>query len=164
MNEHVSPALPLPRQIAWQDYELGVLYSFDIPVYLPQGWQWTPAYTEPVPASAYNPVKLDTDQWLQSARDLGARYAIFTATHMGGFLQWQSDAYPYGLRQSPWRGGKGDVVRDFIESCRRTGVAPGLFLSWRFNAFWGLQNMRVNFGKGGDDAKQAAYEVKGNPP
>jgi len=47
---------------------------------------------------------------MEAARAMGAKYAIFAAKHCSGVLQWQTDLYPYGVRQSPWRSGKGDVV------------------------------------------------------
>jgi alpha-L-fucosidase len=126
---------------------LGVVYHFDLPVYLPGGWTATRKTLDP---RLYNPARLDTDQWLELARAMGARYAIFTATHFNGFLQWQSDVYPYGLKQAAWRGGKGDLVADFVESCRRCGIEPGIYLSCHRNAYWNVWGHRVNWGKGGD--------------
>jgi len=67
----------------------------------------------------YNPVKLDTDQWIESAKACGAKYAVFTATHFNGFMQWQSDLYPYGVKQAAWRGGKGDVVGHNFKGWKR---------------------------------------------
>ncbi len=148
---------PLPQQQAWQDCELGIVYHFDLPVYLPHGWAWKPSYEKPLSPDLYNPKHLDTDQWLEAARAAGAGYAIFTATHMGGFLQWPSDLYPHGVKQAPWRDGKGDVVGDFIASCHRYGIRPGLYVSTRFNAYWQVTNTEVNFGEGDDDEKQARY-------
>jgi len=149
--------LPTPAQQRWQDYEVGIVYHFDIPVYHPRGWTWEPAYRETLDPQLYNPVRLDTDQWLEAARAAGAKYAIFTATHMGGFRQWQSEAYPYGCRQTGWRSGKGDVVADFVESCRRCGIAPGLYVSVRFNAHCGVANTLLNHGEGGDPDQQREY-------
>jgi alpha-L-fucosidase len=131
----------------WQDLEMCLLVSFDIPVYLPQGWQWDPAYQKTLDPNVYNPTKLDTDQWLEAAKATGAGYCILTATHMGGFRQWQSENYPYGLRQTKWRDGKGDVVRDFVNSCHKYKIKPGLFISCRFNAYWQDYQTQVNFGK-----------------
>ena len=73
--------------------------------------------------------------------------AVVTATHMGGFLQWQSDLYPYGVKQASWRGGKGDLVADFAASCRKYGIRPGVYVSQRFNAYWQVEKLKVNFGK-----------------
>lgn len=146
-------ARPLPRQVAWQDFELGLVFHFDMPVYAPGGWNWVRKTFDP---ALYRPAKLDTDQWIDAARALGARYAIFTATHFGGFLQWQSDLYPYGVKQSPWRGGRGDVFRDFVESCRRARIAPGVYLSCHRNAYWKVDHHRVDWGRGGPGQKAFA--------
>jgi alpha-L-fucosidase len=154
-----SPGLPtpLPKQVAWQDFELGLLYHFDLDVYMPGGSHHERSRREKLDPNLYNPAKLDTDQWLEAAKAMGARYAIFTATHHQGFLQWQSDAYPFGLRQIAWRGGKADIVKDFVESCRKYDIAPGLYVGIRFNAYWQVYNYKVNAGKGGDDEKQRRY-------
>lgn len=100
---------------------------------------------------------MDTDQWLAAAKALGARYAYITPTHMNGFLQWQSDLYPYGVKQSSWRNGKGDLIKEFVESCRRYDIEPCLFFGLRFNAYWGVSRHLVDWGKGEDKARQARY-------
>lgn len=148
LREPGGGALPRPNQaqLAWQNFELGILYSFDLPVYAPGGWA---PFRKTMNPRLYNPYKLDMDQWLAASKALGARYAVFTATHFSGFLQWQSNLYPYGLKQAKWRDGKGDMVRDFVESCRRHGVKPGLFMSCMHNVYWKVWNGRVNWGKGG---------------
>ncbi len=148
---------PLPRQAAWQDYELGLVYHFDLDVYMPGGHHHERSRREQLDMNLYNPAKLDTDQWLSAATAMGARYAVLTATHHTGFLQWQSDAYDYGLKQCRWGGGKADLVKDFIESCRKVGVAPGIYLGIRFNAHWQVYGYKMNGGKGGDEAKRKQY-------
>jgi alpha-L-fucosidase len=148
---------PLPKQARWQDFELGLVYHFDLDVYMPGGHHHERSRRERLGLNLYDPAKLDTDQWLAAARAAGARYAIFTATHHQGFLQWQSDVYPFGLKQVGWRDGKGDIVGDFVASCRRHDIAPGLYIGIRFNAHWQVYNYEVNGGKGGDPAKRAQY-------
>jgi alpha-L-fucosidase len=147
---------PSPAQLAWHDMELGMFFHFDIPVYK-QGWDWRSWTDFPAP-DLYRPARLDTDQWMEAARAMGARYAVFVAKHCSGFLQWQSDLYPYGVKQSSWRNGKGDVVADFVESCGKYGIKPGLYASVSANGFLGVDNPGlVNHGQGGDDAKQREY-------
>lgn len=155
--DQVSVVTPLAKQVRWQDYELGLVYHFDLHVYMPGGHQHERSRRERLDPRLYKPSRLDTDQWLEAAKAAGARYAIFTATHHQGFLQWQSDVYPYGLKQIDWRDGKGDIVGDFIESCHKVGIAPGLYIGIRFNAFWQVYNYQVNGGRGGDPEKQAQY-------
>jgi alpha-L-fucosidase len=147
---------PSARQLAWQDCELGMFFHFDIPVFKP-GWDWRSWKDMPQP-NDYNPAKLNTDQWLEAARSMGAKYAVFVAKHCSGFLQWQSDCYPYGVRQSAWRGGKGDVLGDFVASCHKYGIKPGIYASVTANGYLEVDNPGlVNRGKGGDEKKQAAY-------
>jgi alpha-L-fucosidase len=147
---------PTPAQMAWQDCEVGILWSFDIPVAardFSNCFQIRKAFD---PAQ-YNPEKLDTDQWIEVTKAAGARYAIFTATHFNGFMQWQSDAYPYSLKQTRWRGGKGDVVASFVMSCRKAGIKPGIFFSTSHNAYWQVWDHYVDWGKGRGTTKQAAF-------
>jgi len=135
---------PSPAQLTWQDCEIGLLYSFDL------------AIAAGIFAGN-NPVRLDTDQWLEAAKAAGAKYAVFTATHFNGFMQWQSDLYPYGLKQTKWRGGKGDVVGDFVASCRKAGVLPGIYFSTHKNAWWTVWGHYVDWGKGKDTPKQQEF-------
>ena len=98
-------ARPLPRQVVWQDCEVGLIYHFDLSVAAGRDDRGNNAYREVFDPKLYNPTDLDTDQWIEAAKAAGARYAVFTATHFNGFMQWQSDLYPYGLKQAAWRGG-----------------------------------------------------------
>ena len=142
-------ARPLPRQLVWQDCEVGAIFHFDMPLFGARAWSARAAIRQTWDPKIYNPAKLDTDQWVEAAKAMGARYAIVTATHFNGFMQWQSDLYPYGVRQAAWRGGKGDLVRDFVDSCRRAKLRPGLYLSCFRNAWWKVDRYRVGYGKGG---------------
>ena len=152
-----APALakPLPRQIVWQDCEVGAIFHFDLPLFAEGGWTQQNARRRTWDPALYRPEQLDTDQWVAAAKAMGARYAIVTATHFNGFLQWETDVYPYGLRQAPWRDGKADLVRDFTDSCRKAGLLPGVYLSCFRNAYHKVDRYRVNYGKGGDG--QAAF-------
>ena len=149
-------ARPTPQQAAWQDLELGLFIHFDIPVFADAGYDWRKRRV--LDANLYHPNKLNTDQWMEAAAGMGARYAVFVAKHCTGFLSWQSEAYPYGVKQSNWRDGKGDVVRDFVGSCRRFRIEPGLYCSVSANGYLGVDNPGLtDWGKGADKAKQADY-------
>ena len=127
-----APALAVPSasHLEWADMELGMFYHYDIPIF--------GGGNAPDP-SRYNPAKLDTDQWMEAAKAYGAKYVVLTAKHGAGFMQWQSDIYPYGAKQSPWRGGKGDLVKDFTDSARRHGLKPGLYTAMHYNWFLGVR-------------------------
>ena len=148
-----SLALPTPDQQVWHEMELGMFFHFDIPVYVP-GKKPRTAKELPDP-NLYQPTKLDTDQWMETAKAFGAKYAVFVAKHESGFLQWQSDVYPYGVKQSSWRNGKGDVVGDFVKSCHKYGIKPGFYASLMQNAYFDV--VRPGLVKNGDAEAQARY-------
>jgi len=132
-NQREIP-LPTVRQQKWADCEVGVLIHFDIQAFEPKykfrkHWGYSP---DP---KKFNPNQLDTDQWVKAAKDAGATYAILTAKHCSGFCLWPSKDYEYCTTQSSYKDGKGDIVRDFIASCRKFGLKPGLYYSTGCNAF-----------------------------
>jgi alpha-L-fucosidase len=155
-HDRTCLAKPLPRQVVWQDCEVGVIFHLDMPVFCEGGWDQRKAIFRTYDPALYNPTHLDTDQWLDTAKAMGAQYAVFTATHFNGFLQWQSDLYPYGMRQTSWRHGRGDVVADFVASCHRHSIKPALYMSCFRNAWWKVDQYRVNYGKGGEEQARFA--------
>lgn len=149
-------ARPTREQVAWQDLELGMFIHYDLPVFKPD-WNHRQYEQRPGP-ELFNPTKLNTDQWLEAARAMGAKYAVLVAKHGSGFLSWQSDLYPFGMKQSPFQNGGGDIVRDFVKSCRKYGIKPGLYAHMGCNGYLEVDNPGlVNRGKGGDPEKQARY-------
>jgi alpha-L-fucosidase len=146
-NDNEIPR-PTPAQLVWQQCETGLIYHFDISVAVRRHDRGRNAFREVFDPRDYNPEKLNTDQWMEAALAAGAGYAIFTATHFNGFLQWQSAAYPYGLRQARWKNGKGDIVGDFVNSCYKAGIKPGIYLSTHRNVYWQLWDYYVDWGKG----------------
>ena len=78
-----------------------------------------------------------------NAKAAGAKFAVLTATHETGFGLWQSDVNPYCLKAVKWRDGKGDVVRDFVNSCRKYGIQPGIYVGIRWNSLLGIHNFKA---------------------
>jgi len=117
-------AKPTLAQVAWQDLELGMFIH-----YAPRTWVGNNGDSSQVALSDINPTRLDTDQWVEVAKSMGARYIVFVAKHVEGFCWWQTETTEYGVRGIPWRDGKGDVVADLAESCRKAGVGLGFYLS-----------------------------------
>ncbi len=153
-----TPRLPLPTpaQVTWQDCEVGLVYHFDMPV--AAGVHTGNNTSRKIfDTQRYNPTKLDTDQWIEAAKVAGAKYAVFTATHFNGFMQWQSDLYPYGVKQARWRGGKADVVGDFVDSCHKAGIKPGIYFSTHRNVYQSVWGYYVDWGRGRGTQMQEAY-------
>ena len=149
-------ARPTPEQAAWQKLEVGLFIHFDIPVFADPSYDWRSKRV--LDANLYNSARLNTDQWMEAAEGMGARYAVFVAKHCTGFISWQSEVYPYGVKQSKWRDGKGDVARDFVNSCRKFKIEPGFYCSVSANGYLGVDNPGLtDWGKGTDKVKQAEY-------
>jgi alpha-L-fucosidase len=129
-------AKPTPQQAAWQDMEVGMFIHF-----APNTWQDKEGDEMSTPLGKIDPAKLDTDQWASVAQAMGAGYIVFVAKHVGGFCMWQTDTTDYGIKDTAWRGGKGDVLKDLSESCRKKGVKLGVYLS--------PQDLRHKAGVGG---------------
>jgi alpha-L-fucosidase len=123
-------ALPSPEQIAWQGLEMGMFVHF-----APNTWQDAESDNLSTPLAEIDPKKLNTDQWAETAAGLGAKYIVFVAKHQGGFCMWQTETTDYGIRNTPWRGGRGDVLSDVAASCRKYGLKLGAYVSPRDDHF-----------------------------
>jgi alpha-L-fucosidase len=139
---------PTPSQLEWQDAEVGMFLHF-----APNTWQDLEGDDLSIPPSKLNPVKLDTDQWAKTAKSMGAKYLVFVAKHVGGFCWWQTNTTDYGVKETPWRNGKGDVMTNISRSCKKYGLKLGVYLS----PADGKHNIDVG-GKAKTAAEQAAYE------
>ena len=137
--------IPTQAQLNWQNAELVAVFHYDLHVFDGEKYNQRENRITPVPDyNIFNPEKLDTDQWIKAAKDAGCEIAILTATHETGFALYQSDVNPYSLKAVKWRDGKGDIVKDFVESCRKYGVKPGIYIGIRWNSFYGIHDFMVN--------------------
>lgn len=151
---------PNPAQLAWQQAEMGAVFHYDLHVFDGQQYAQNGSSgnrTNPVSDyQVFRPEQLDTDQWIKAAKDAGFTFAILTATHETGFALYQSEVNPYCMKALKWRDGKGDVVRDFVNSCRKYGIKPGIYLGIRWNSFFGVHDFKVN-GEGEFQKNRQAY-------
>ena len=99
---------------------------------------------------------MDTDQWIKAIKKAGFKFALLTATHETGFALYPSDVNPYNVKTLKWKDGKGDIVRDFVNSCRKYGIQPGIYVGIRWNSFFGVHDFKVN-GTGEFQKKRQAY-------
>ena len=137
--------VPNKRQQAWQEAELGAVFHYDLHVFDGKKYGQGGNRIDPVTDyQVFNPKNLDTDQWIKAIKDAGFTFAILTATHETGFALYQSDVNPYCMKALKFQDGKGDLVRDFVNSCRKYGIKPGIYLGIRWNSFIGVHDFKVN--------------------
>ena len=156
------PVNPVPNkaQLAWQKAELGAVFHYDLHVFDNKNYRQTGTSgnrNNPIPDhQIFNPEQLDTDQWIKSIKKAGFKFAIITATHETGFALYPSNVNPYNVKALKWKDGKGDIVGDFINSCRKYGILPGIYVGIRWNSFFGVHDFKVN-GTGEFQKKRQLY-------
>lgn len=108
------------------DMEFGVFFHFGIRTFYEGHVDWDGL---PMPLEGFNPTELDCEDWISAAHDAGAKYAILVCKHHDGFANWPSKYTDYGIQNTPYKNGNGDVVREFVDACRKYGLAVGLYYS-----------------------------------
>src|SRR6185437_2429121 len=135
----VKNVFPTPQQRDWANAEIGVIIDLDMNIFAPDTYQYGQKKTLPS-LSVFHPSKLNTAQWIAAAKSAGAKYAVFVAKHGTGFSLWPTKANDYTISQTPWKNGKGDVVADFIKSCKKYGIKPGLYYSVNSSTLYETEN------------------------
>ena len=125
-NQSYNPVYPIPseRQRLWQEMEYYAFIHFNMNTFTNKEW----GYGDELP-STFNPSELDTDQWARIIKDSGMRGIIITAKHHDGFSLWPSIYTEHSVKNSPWKNGKGDLIRDLAKSCKKYNLKLGIYLS-----------------------------------
>ena len=120
----VSP-LPTPLQVAYQRTEMTAFVHLGLETF--DGTEQGDS-SKDAPA-LFNPTNLDATQWVTAFKDAGFREVMLTAKHGTGFCLWPSAYTDYSVKNSPWKNGQGDVVREFTDAMHAAGMKVGLYLS-----------------------------------
>jgi alpha-L-fucosidase len=150
-NDEKNLTIPLPNkaQLRWQNYERTMFVCID-----PATWQGREYDNHSTPLNRINPTALNTDQWCEVAKSWDAKLILFVAKHTGGFCWWQTNTTDYGIKNTPWKNGKGDVLKELSESCKKYGLDLGIYV-YPGDETWG-----AGIGSGGitkDSSKQEGY-------
>ncbi|MCU0468257.1 MAG: alpha-L-fucosidase [Arcicella sp.] len=174
----IGQVLPNARQLQWQAMETNLFVHFTVNTYT--GKEWGDGTESP---QIFNPVDFDAHQWTKAAKEAGFKMIILTAKHHDGFCLWQSKYTTHSVKSSPWKNGKGDIVKEVSDACREAGLKFGVYLSpWdrheptygtnQYNDYYKnqLRELLTNYGEvsevwfdgaKGENAKDMKYDFQG---
>ena len=169
---------PSSNQLRWQQMETNAFLHFTVNTFTDKEWG---DGTES--ESVFNPTKFNARQWIKALKDAGFKMAILTCKHHDGFCLWPSKYTEHSVKNSPWKNGKGDVVKEVSEACREYGLKFGVYLSpWdrhepsygtaAYNTYYKnqLRELLTNYGEisevwfdgaKGTNARDMQYDFKG---
>ena len=159
MTEKITKAAnitPSERQYNWQQMEFYSFAHFGINTFTNREWG-----TGDESPSLFNPTDFDADQWVKAIKSAGMTGLILTAKHHDGFCLWPSAYTEHSVKNSPWKNGSGDVVKEVAEACKKGGIKFGIYLSpWdrhepsygsgeEYNTFYKnqLRELMTNYGE-----------------
>jgi len=122
--------IPSDDQMNWQEMEYYAFIHFSMNTYTDQSWGYGDE-----DLNLFNPVDLDCRQWARICKEAGMKGIIYCAKHHCGFCMWPSAYTDFCVKNTPWKNGKGDVLKELSEACKEYGLKLGIYLSpWDRNS------------------------------